>query len=119
PAAGTRSDRVWRSCFRTEQRCRRIPPGSRTNGCRRRQLLRVVPEFVVEVMSPTDRLPAAKRKVRAWIANGVELGWLIHGNARCIYVFRQGCEARQLCDIERIAGEGPVDGFVLDLKMMW
>src|SRR5439155_24319348 len=40
------------------------------------RFLRLVPEFVVEVMSPSDRLPAAKRKMEEGMANGVELGWL-------------------------------------------
>jgi Uma2 family endonuclease len=85
----------------------------------RGKFLRLVPEFVVEVMSPSDRLPAAKRKMRQWIANGVELAWLIHGEARCVYVYRQGCEPEQLCGIERIAGEGPLEGFVLELEEIW
>src|SRR5882757_2364630 len=72
----------------------------------RRKFPRLCPEFVVEIMSPTDRLPAATRKMREWIANGVELGWLIHGDAKCVYVFRQGCEPQELCDIARIAGQG-------------
>lgn len=85
----------------------------------RRQFLRVVPEFIVEVMSPSDRLPAAKRKMRDWMANGVELGWLIDGDERCVYVFRQGCEPRLLSGTASIEGEGPVSGFVLQLDAIW
>jgi len=85
----------------------------------RRQFLRVCPEFVVEVLSPSDRLPAAQRKMADWLANGVELGWLIDGDARCVYVFRQGSEVRVLAGIDRIAGEGPLTGFVLELGEIW
>ena len=85
----------------------------------RRWLPRMNPEFVVEVKSPSDRLPAMKRKMRQWIANGVDLAWLIDGDARCVYVYRQGIEPEQICDIPRIAGEGPVDGFVLELEEVW
>jgi len=39
----------------------------------RRKFPPVCPEFVVEVMSPSDRLPAAKEKMQDWIRGGVEL----------------------------------------------
>ena len=84
-----------------------------------RQFPHVVPEFVVEVMSPSDKLRAAQRKMQNWMANGVELAWLVHGDAKCVYVYRQGREPERLAGIETIAGEGPVKGFVLDLSEIW
>ena len=85
----------------------------------RRQFPRVVPEFIVEVMSPSDRLRHAREKMQAWMANGVELGWLIDGDRKSVYVYRQGQEPRQLSGISRLTGEGPVDGFVVDLEAVW
>lgn len=85
----------------------------------KRQFLRVVPEFVVEVLSPSDRLPNAQQKMRLWAANGVELGWLIDGDARRVYVYRGSSEPRIIADAESIAGEGPVEGFVLQLGEIW
>ncbi len=85
----------------------------------RRRFLPVVPEFVVEVMSPSERLRAAQRKMQKWIDNGVELGWLIDGDNRCVYVYRQGREVRQVRDANQIEGEGPVEGFVLDPIKIW
>ena len=35
------------------------------------------PQFVIELLSPTDRLKKADAKMQEWLANGVELGWLI------------------------------------------
>jgi Uma2 family endonuclease len=77
------------------------------------------PEFVVEVLSPSDRLPAAQGKMNEWLANGVELGWLIDRDARCVYVYRQGCETRVCSGIDRLVGEGPLAGFVLELAEIW
>jgi Uma2 family endonuclease len=85
----------------------------------KRQFLRVVPEFVVEVLSPSDRLKAAQKKMRLWAANGVELGWLIDGDARRVYVYRGSSDPRIVADAESIAGEGPVEGFVLGLGEIW
>ena len=84
-----------------------------------RQFARLVPEFVIEIMSPSDRLEAALRKMRLWAANGVELGWLIDGDNRCVYVYRGTAEPRLVSDGESIAGEGPVEGFVLPLGDIW
>jgi len=85
----------------------------------RRQFMPVVPEFVIEVMSPGDRLRASQRKMRQWMSNGVELGWLIDADRRCVYVYRKGGEMRQVRDVSEIAGEGPIEGFVLDLTDIW
>jgi Uma2 family endonuclease len=92
---------------------------SRVSKQERRQFPHVIPEFVVEVMSPSDRLTAAQKKMRLWMANGVELGWLIDGDARRVYVYRGISEPRLVSGAESIAGEGPVDGFVLQLGEIW
>jgi Uma2 family endonuclease len=85
----------------------------------RGEFLRLAPEFVVEVMSPSDRLAAAQRKMREWLANGVDLAWLIHGDARRVYVYRQGREPQLYSGVETLAGEGPVEGFTLELGEIW
>jgi Uma2 family endonuclease len=57
----------------------------------RRQWLRFVPEFVVEVISPSDRYPDLKSKMAAWINNGVELGWLVHPDNCEVLIYPQSC----------------------------
>jgi Uma2 family endonuclease len=84
-----------------------------------RQFLRLVPEFVIEVMSPSDRLAAAQKKMRLWAANGVDLGWLIDADNRCVYVYRGTADPRLESNAESIAGEGPVAGFILPLEEIW
>jgi Uma2 family endonuclease len=85
----------------------------------RRQFPHVVPEFVIEVMSPSDRLKAAQQKMRTWASNGVELGWLIDGDNRRVFVYRGDAEPRVVTGAESIEGEGPVEGFVLPLSEIW
>jgi Uma2 family endonuclease len=84
-----------------------------------KQFPRLVPEFVIEVLSPSDRLAAAKKKMSLWASNGVELGWLIDGDNRNLYVYRGNAEPRVVTNADNIAGEGPVDGFVLPLGPIW
>jgi Uma2 family endonuclease len=85
----------------------------------RRKFLRLVPDFVAEVMSPSDRLPATQAKMDEWIANGVALGWLIDGDAQTVYVYRIGKTMEKLTGVTSLPGDGPVAGFVLDLTAIW
>jgi Uma2 family endonuclease len=43
----------------------------------RRKYLRVVPEFAIEIKSPTDHWSELQAKMREYKRNGVALGWLI------------------------------------------
>ena len=85
----------------------------------RRKYLRLSPEFVIEVLSPSDRLSRAKKKMENWIRNGVQLGWLIDGDAQTVYIYRAGQAPEARRGIQKLAGEGPVAGFVLDLTPIW
>jgi Uma2 family endonuclease len=86
----------------------------------RRQYLRVVPEFVIELKSPSDRMPDLKLKMQDWKRNGVELGWLINPDAQSVLIYRSGVhEAQQVDGAKKLSGEGPVAGFSLDLKPVW
>lgn len=80
---------------------------------------RLVPEFVVEVRSPSDRLKPALAKMERWIANGVQLAWFIDGDSETVYVYRQGHSVEKLRGVRKLAGEGPVKRFVLDLRPVW
>jgi Uma2 family endonuclease len=79
----------------------------------------VCPEFVVEV-STSDRLKDAKAKMVDWVANGVQVGWLIDGDRETVYIYRKGRpEVEKLTGIRMLKGEGPVAGFQLDLLKIW
>jgi len=93
---------------------------SKLSKIQRQKFPPVSPEFVVEVMSRTDRLKTAKEKMQRWIRGGVELAWLIHGDTETVYIYRAGlAEAEERVGISRLAGEGPVAGFKLNLTSIW
>jgi Uma2 family endonuclease len=78
------------------------------------------PEFVVEVMSRSDRLKDAQKKMREWIRAGVELAWLIDADERTVYMYRVGqIRPERHVGIDKLLGEGPVAGFELDLTDIW
>ncbi len=79
----------------------------------------ICPDFVVEVSSPTDRLADLQAKMEEYIANGAQLGWLIVPESRAVHVYRQEQEAEILSDVNSIAGDPVLPGFVLDLRPIW
>ena len=82
------------------------------------RFLRLAPAFVVELLSQSDRLAEAAKKMEAWIANGVELGWLIDPYTKEVHIYGPGAE-RRVETGSHAAGSGPVEGFVLDLDEVW
>jgi|SRR5579862_42111 len=84
----------------------------------RKHFLHRTPAFVIELLSPSDSLPAAKEKMAAWIANGAKLGWLIDPRKRQVYIYEPG-KTERVESSEKVAGSGPVEGFVLDLAPVW
>lgn len=84
----------------------------------RRHFLHLTPAFVIELLSFTDSLPRARKKMESWLANGARLGWLIDPYNRNILVYEPGQPVR-VETASPIVGTGPVAGFVLDLAAVW
>jgi len=76
-------------------------------------------DFVIELQSSTDRRRILQDKMREWLANGAQLGWLIDPDHRSVAVYRPEGQVETHTDIDSIAGEGPGAGFVLDLSLVW
>jgi Uma2 family endonuclease len=74
-----------------------------------------VPEFVMEVRSPGQQAAPLREKMAEYIANGVELGWLIDPIDGTVTVFKPHRKYKILTNPKSVAGEGPVEGFVLNL----
>ena len=85
----------------------------------RREFLRLSPEFIIEVMSPSDRLKDAKAKMTVWIANGVRLGWLIDADHETVYVYRKGRAPVAKRQPRELAADGPIPGFIMKLSAIW
>ena len=85
----------------------------------RRKFLRLAPDFVAEILSPSDRLPAAQDKMLQWIENGVTLAWLIDGDAQTIYIYRTAQPVQKCRGMATLAGDGPLRGFTLKLADLW
>jgi Uma2 family endonuclease len=56
----------------------------------------VTPEFVVEVLSPTDRRADALAKAGVWLAHGAEIVWVVDPLACRIAVLRMNLPSREV-----------------------
>ena len=79
----------------------------------------ICPDFVLELMSPTDRLTVTQAKMEEYLANGVSLGWLINPQARQVEIYRPGQVVEMLNSPKTLSGEEVLPGFVLDLHYLW
>lgn len=77
------------------------------------------PDFVVELRSPSDSLRQLRKKMEEYIANGVQLGWLIDPFEKKVYVYRPQAAAEIFDDPQTISGEPLLRGFTLDVQSLW
>lgn len=77
------------------------------------------PDFVVELMSPSDSLDRTRAKLAEYIANGAQLGWLINRRQRQVDIYRPGQSRTTLDAPATLSGDPVLPGFVLDLAPIW
>ncbi len=53
----------------------------------RRRFVPLCPDFVLELLSQSDRLADAQQKMDDWMANGCQLGWLLDPRNKTAYVY--------------------------------
>lgn len=81
----------------------------------------VVPDFVAEIRSATDRLNKLQAKMRdVWIANGVRLAWLIDPYDEKVYIYRPGQAVETVVGFagKKLPGVDVLPGFELPLDEM-
>lgn len=83
------------------------------------EFLPLVPDFVVELRSPSDQLAKATGKLEEWRDNGARLGWLIDPFEHRVYVYRPGKAVEVLEQPSDVAGDPELPGLRLDLQPIW
>ncbi len=75
------------------------------------------PDFIIEVKSPSDRIPTLQAKMEQWLTNGVRLGFLIDTETETAYVYAPGQPLHTVQGFENeLSGEPVLPGFRLDLR---
>ncbi|BAZ17571.1 hypothetical protein NIES4071_94510 [Calothrix sp. NIES-4071] len=83
------------------------------------RFLPLCPDFVVELLSPSDSLKATQEKMKEYRDNGVRLGWLINRKTKQVEIYRIGQEVEVLDNPSILLGEDVLPGFVLNLAAIW
>lgn len=84
----------------------RLPSGDLPEG-----FLEVVPDLVVEVVSPSDTAVDVQRKVEDWLHAGVRLVWVIYPGTRSVAVYRSLADIRLLTEADTLEGDSVLPGF--------
>ena len=84
-----------------------------------RGFLPLAPDFVVELLSPSDSLKDTQDKMKEYLENGTKLGWLINRQAKQVEIYRLGKEVEVLDKPISLSGEKVLPNFILDLEVIW
>ena len=74
------------------------------------------PDFVIELCSPSDSLNALQDKMREYIDNGVQLGWLVDPAYKRVYIYRPQTPVEELQNPETVSDDPLLPGFALNLR---
>ena len=85
----------------------------------RSRFLPLCPDFVIQLRSPADRLPALQDKMIEYTANGAALGWLIDPVNREVFVYRPGSDEERLDEPESLSAHPVLVRFELRMGDVW
>jgi Uma2 family endonuclease len=85
----------------------------------RKRFLPLCPDFLVELLSPSDSWEAGEAKMQEYQDNGNRLGWLIDPELRKVAIYRLGQATEILESPASLSGEDVLPGFVLNLQTIW
>lgn len=80
----------------------------------------VVPDFVIELTSPSDNLKLAQEKMEMWRRNGVRLAWLINPQHQKAIIYRIDGSTEEVIGFAGniLSGEDVLPGFELKLDAL-
>jgi Uma2 family endonuclease len=110
PSGGDRSpDVAWIEKSRwdalTPEQKRKFPP--------------ICPDFVLELLSPTDNITTTRKKMQEYLASGIRLGWLIDTEQKQVEIYRPSAAVEIVHSPAEISGEAVLPGFTLKLDWLW
>jgi Uma2 family endonuclease len=79
----------------------------------------IAPDFVLELMSPSDSLPELQAKMQEYLESGVRLGWLIDRSSRRVEIYRAGQAVEMVENPALLSGEAVLPELKLDMQIVW
>ncbi|MEB3160343.1 MAG: Uma2 family endonuclease [Synechocystis sp.] len=85
----------------------------------RQGFLPLCPDFVIELLSPSDSWNQGQTKMAEYQANGCCLGWLLDPKQKRVAIYRPGQPMEILNSPQTLSGESVLPGFELDVTFLW
>lgn len=83
------------------------------------KFLPLCPDFVIELRSANDSLSTLQKKMEEYVANGLQLGWLINPQDQQVEIYYPDGEVSVLNRPDQLTGEAVLPDFVLVLTWLW
>jgi Uma2 family endonuclease len=77
------------------------------------------PDFVLELLSPSDTLSFTQAKMQEYQANGVQLAWLLNPQDQQVGIYRLGYPVEILSCPSELSGENVLPNFILNIAWLW
>jgi Uma2 family endonuclease len=75
--------------------------------------LTVAPDWITEVLSPSNTEALVKEKLEEYFAINVRMVWLADADAKCVHVYRSLTDIHTFHENDTITGEDVLPGFTL------
>ena len=79
----------------------------------------VVPDLVVEIVSPSDSRRWARDRAKMWLGHGAPLVWMVHPDTRTVDVHRPGSAASTLHENDSLHGHNILPGFTFPVSTIF
>jgi Uma2 family endonuclease len=83
------------------------------------KFLPLTPDFVLELMSPSDQLKTTQAKMSEYRDNGVKLGWLINPQQQQVEIYRPAKPVEVVNKPSFLSGEDILPNLVIELDFIW
>ena len=83
------------------------------------KFLPLAPDFVLELMSPSDKLELTQAKMQEYQENGVKLGWLINSQQQQVEIYRQGKLKEVLNKPLTLSDNDILPELIIELDFIW
>jgi Uma2 family endonuclease len=85
----------------------------------RRKFPPLCPDFVLELLSPSDNPTTVRVKMAEYLASGARLGWLINPEDRQVEIYQPQQAPTILAAPASLSGDPVLPGFTLELGWLW
>lgn len=92
---------------------------NRLTNADKRGFIPFCPEFLIEPLPESDGRELLIVRMQMWLANGVELPWMIDPFAATISIFRSGTAVQVLARPDWVEASTVVPGFRLETSRLW